>query len=280
MESIQEIKSRIASIQSTRQITQSMRLVSTSKVQKARTKMEDNSGFLAEIANIVKIAQLSIDSPSHRYIAEAGNSAAIIVISGDRGLCGGYNVNIAKTARTVIDSYENVRLVTIGSKSRDFFRRRGNIKPTLSYTGMSENPLFADASDIANTVLEWYKNGEVSTIELVSTKFYSMLRQEPECRRVLPLQPPNDDIIRHSCEPGGDAYLEQAVPFYFAGILQSAMLEAATCEQSARITSMDTAVRNADDMITSLTLRYNQARQSAITQEITEIVGGAAAVKK
>ena len=279
MESIQEIKNRIASVLSTRQITQSMRLVSTAKVQRARFQMEENAGFLAEINHLSQISHLALGGLSHRYTAEPGGSAAVIVISGDRGLCGGYNVNVAKAAREVIGKYEDVKLVTIGSKARDYFRRRGNVRPASSYTGMSESPLFADASDIAQTVLSWYNRGDISAVELVSTKFYTMLRQEPVCRRVLPLSLPQESS-RYNCEPGEAAYIEQVVPFYFAGLLYGAMLESATCEQSARISSMDTAVRNADDMIESLTLRYNQARQSAITQEITEIVGGASAVKK
>jgi len=279
LESIQEIKIRIASIQSTRQITQSMRLVSTSKVQRARAAMENNAGFLTEAERLVRVAALSLDSPSHRYTKAPGKSAAVIIISGDRGLCGGYNVNVSKAARAVIGEYEDAKIITIGSKARDFFRRRGDVTPIMNYSGMSEAPIFADALDIARRVLELYDSGEVSAIELVSTKFYSMLRQEPERKRILPLAPTDESRI-YGCEPGGDSYLEGTVPFYFAGVLYGAMLEAATCEQSARITSMDTAVRNADDMISEFTLRYNQARQSAITQEITEIVGGASAVQK
>lgn len=284
MESLELIKGRIQSISSTRQITQSMRLISTSRMQKARTRMEVNRPFLTQSEQLVRAAAKNISDTRHPYLLQRdGGRAAVIVINGDRGLCGGYNINVNRHAAALIKSLgSDLKIITIGTKSRDFCRRRYKGMLVRSFTSISENPSSEDARDIATLVQDWYDSGEVNKIYVVYTKFESMLTQTPETKLLLPLDTgapiPGGSDIPVRCEPAGDAFLARAVTFYLSAFLFGAILESSSCEQSARITSMDSAVKNADEMISALTLAYNQARQGAITQEIIEIVGGADAV--
>lgn len=278
MESIQSIKNRIQSISSTRQITQSMRLVSSSKVQKTRTRMQANLPFFEQARMLVEVAAGDVTDNSNIYLADRDTlPAAVIAISADRGLCGGYNANAMRFAAVHIKKLENTRIITVGAKARDFFRRRRNVTIAHSFHGISENPYFEDAGEITALALDWYKKGEIGRIDVVYTRFQSMLVQEPVVLRLLPLER-RAGLKPVTLEPAGPDFLAGAVPFYLAASIYGALLESAVCEQSARVTSMDTATKNSNEMIDALTLRYNQARQGAITQEITEIVGGANAV--
>lgn len=282
MESLQAIKNRIQGIRSTRQITQSMRLVSTSKVQRARARMEANRPFLQECEKMLHMVAGTMQGTSGRYVRRAGQQcAAVIVIGSDRGLCGGYNINVNKEASRLMKTIGEKRLVTVGTKTREYFRRRNN-PPAEAFTGMSEAPYFDDAVAITSCVLQWYNDGEVDAVYVVHTGFESMLKHNLLTKCILPLEITEEKrdgpsaIVR--CEPEGEEMLRHTAAFYLATYLYGAILEASCCEQSARIASMDSAVKNADEMVETLTLRYNQARQGAITQEIIEIVGGANAV--
>ena len=278
MESIQNIKKRIASIQSTKQITQSMRMVSSSKVVKARNKMENNREFIASTSKIVQTALLNQDAVNHRYVKPAPvGVSAVILIASDRGLCGGYNINVCRYAHEILRDNEN-KIVTIGAKARDYLNRRSIPGIENSFNGISENPFFEDALDIANIVVGWYDAGQVDSIKLVFTHFASMLTQEPCEKQLLPLVPQETGVV--TLEPQVDEYLEKSLLFYVTSEIFGAILESSLSEQCARITSMDTAVKNSGDMIDTLTLKYNQARQGRITQELTEIIGGTQAKRR
>lgn len=282
MESLQSIKNRINGIASTRQITQSMRMVSTAKVKKAREAMDQNGSFHAQAENMVETIAQSVTDMRHIYFQPRKRSAAaVVLIAGDRGLCGGYNNNVCKQLSTHMQTLEDaVWIVTIGAKAKEYCRRRYPGKLKQSYTGMSEAPFYEDVLAISNHLIAWYRAGEISSLDIVSTQFASMLVQRPQVTNLLPLQPvshPSKQPMIQT-EPGQAQFLDAIVPFYLASLLYNKILEGAACEQSARITSMDAAVNNADEMIDDLTLHYNQARQGAITQEIIEIVSGASAV--
>ena len=283
MESIQLIKTRIKSIDATRQITRSMRLVSTSKVQKARARLLANRPFMEETQRLAGIAGQCMDGLQHPFLeGREVRCSAVVVIGGDRGLCGGYNINVARHALSLIESLGKVKLITVGSKGREFFQRRLKKEAVLltSFTAMSAVPSFADAVEIAELLLGLYGNGEADEIYICYTQFETMLLQTPKTIRLLPLdlrkREKASDLMRF--EPSGEEFLTQVVSFYVKSVLYGVLLESAVCEQSARITSMDGAAKAADEMIAQLTLQYNQARQGAITQEITEIVRGADAV--
>ena len=297
MESIQQIKGRINSVSSTRQITQSMHMVSSSKIVKSRARMVANREFLAETQKMVDIASASLEVRDHLFLkpkqkqgeaekvekAEKAEKAVMIVLSSDRGLCGSFNANVCKEAHARMKEFDNVKIITVGSKGKDYFRRRKPNSLEKSYTGLSEKPFFEDAADILDPILEMYHNGEIQSVYLVYTKFVNMLTQLPTVKKLLPVEPDMASSATAQVSalgPETTEFLEHIVPFYIKCCLFGAMLEASVCEQSSRVASMDTAVKNAEEMIGKLTLTYNKARQSSITQEMIEIIGGAKAVQK
>lgn len=283
VESIKAIKNRIQSIVSTRQITQSMRLVSTAKVQRVRSRMNANQPFREQAEALIDTVIRYMDGEKHPFIS--GNSskeAAILVISADRGLCGGYNVNAGRAAAELVTKLGRARFVTVGSKARDYCRRRIKANISRSFEGISENPFFEDATEIADMLIDWYKSGEIGSVYMIYTQFKNMLTQEVITTQLLPLgdrKQEREGVRVNGFEPGAGSFLEHTVPFYLASSIYGAILEASSCEQSARVTSMDSAVKNSDEMISRLSLQYNQARQGRITQEIIEITGGADAVQ-
>lgn len=282
MESIQDIRTRLKSIASTQQITQSMRLVSQAKVQRARQKMDQNRPFFEQISRTMNDLGCNSVGSKHPYLLEREkNRSLIIVISSDRGLCGGYNINICKEAIALAKRLGEVEFITIGSKVREYCRRR---KKSIhkSYQSISENPFYADAKEIADLALELYNSGQIDQLYLVYTQYVSMLTLTPKSVRLLPLTVPEQTekpaLMRY--EPGEENFLGSVTPMYLSAYIFGALLESAACEQASRITSMDAAVKNSTEMIDSLTLQYNRVRQGAITQELTEIVGGANALEK
>ena len=298
MESIQQIKNRINSIASTRQITQSMHLVSSSKIVKSRNKLVANQDFFTQANDLIEAVRSSPDIQSHPYIVgfdakdAPKRDAVVIVLSSDRGLCGGYNVSVCRESFLLVKKLKDVRVITVGVKGREYFKRRRPDCIAKSFIGVSENPFYEDAQEVASMVLDWYNNGEVSEIYLIYTKFVNMLSQTPDVKKLLPLDPyqPEEHVKKDKTEnkmrtlvrlePDDTTLLINTVPFYLNSFIFRAMLEASVCEQSARVAGMDSAVKNADEMMESLTLKYNQARQSAITQEVIEIISGAKAVQK
>ena len=291
MESLHDIKNRIKGIASTKQITKSMRMISTTKVQRVRNSLEMNRPFLQEAGRMSQIIKANLPYGKHFFSDKREiKNTAVIVIGGDRGLCGGYNVSVGKEAQTLIERVGEAKIITVGVKARDFCKSKFADQIVFSYRGISESPFFEDAETIAETVVKWYKSGEVDQVYVVYTQFQSMLSQIPQTVKLLPFEPNqivgyNDsdedsakNNLRIRCEIACGKLFEEFVPFHIAAFIYSAILESSTSEQSARIASMDAAVRNADEMIEAKTLIYNQARQSAITQELIEIVNGAEAL--
>jgi F-type H+-transporting ATPase subunit gamma len=280
MESRQTIKNRIKSIEGTRQITRSMRLVSMAKMQRAREHMKGNLPFLDESRRLAAIAKKCLNGERHPYInGRPVRNTMMVVISGDRGLCGGYNAGVIRTALRHLESLDHpAKVITIGSKVSDAFRRRQAVRPIHSFKGLTDSPIYAEVAEIAEIVRGLFDEGEVDEVMLCFTHFTSMLLQNPQIIRLLPIEEDELSGVAESYEPGGIQMLGSIVSFYLASRLYGAILESSVSEQSARILSMDGAVRTAGEMIMDLTLRYNQARQSVITQELTEIVSGADAI--
>lgn len=283
METIRDMRNRLKSINSTKQITASMRLISTRKVQKVRRRMEENKPYLEQNQKIIDGIINDFNLPGHPYFA--GNDTGkplIILITGDRGLCGGYNVNASKEAHTLLKDLQDAHLITIGSKGRDYFKRRQK-EIIESYKGLSENPFFMDAQEIAAHAMGMFEEGTVNMVYLVSTEYFTMLMQTPKVVKLMPLEKrdansmPDPSMVYDS---GRDIYMKSAVTTYVSSQIYGAMLESAVCEQCARILGMDSAVKNSEKIIDQLTLQYNQMRQGAITQEIAEIVGGANATER
>ena len=296
MDTMRDVRMRLKSILNTKQITESMRLISTRKVQKVRVRMADNRPYLQQSVRIIQNLHKEERFRKHGYFAgRGGGKPLVILITGDRGLCGGYNTNAAKEAYALAASLGEAEAIAIGAKGRDYFRRR-QVPVGGLFRGLSENPFHEDARRIAGIALDKYNGGEAGEVYLVYTEYHTMLAQEAKAVRLLPVDmgaagkwagPPavaeggegpaaeSDAAALMDWASEDEAFVQYAVSAYVAAALFGAMLESAVCEQCARVMSMDSAVKNAEKMIETLTLRFNEMRQGAITQEIAEVVGGA-----
>lgn len=280
MASMRDIKRRIKSVNSTEQITNAMYLVASSKLNKARNRLDDTRPFFNETRKVIANIVNGSSGISHPFLEKREiKSTAVIVITGDRGLCGGYNANVNKIAMTAIKNKENDKVIAVGGKGKEFFKSRCNLKE--AFTNISEKPTYEDALKIGRLALEMFTSGEVDEVYLAYTEFVSTLVSEPKLIKLFPLDVDdfkNDDTSSASAltvyEPGEEEVLEYVIPKYVNTVIYGALVESAVCELGARMTAMDAATENAEEMINSLNIIYNRARQSAITQEITEIVGG------
>lgn len=277
--SSKEIKTRIRSMKSTRQITKAMEMVASSKLRRAQAQMLTSRPYFETLYETVQnIADTSSDLDSPYLVGQPGNKSLFIVVAGDRGLAGGYNSNILKMAVVAMEGKDAV-VLPIGKKATEFFKNKGY--PLFSTTEMTTEDITAShCFTLAKQLCEAYLSGEYSDIQIGYTNFVSVLSQEPSILQVLPLlrqesshsgQNPAEIIY----EPDSTTVFETIIPEYVGGILYGVLCESRAAEQAARRTAMDSATQNADDMISELNLKYNQARQAAITQEITEIVAGA-----
>lgn len=276
--STKEIKNRIRSMESTKQITKAMEMVAASKLRHAQNRVQNSRPYFeilySTINDIVKNNQ---DFTSPYLTKRPVRKAMYIVIAGDRGLAGGYNSNILKMVDAEIKD-SDVTVLPIGKKAVDHFKSHGVPVLTEQYAEAAEVSI-GDCFSIAKQLSRRYLAGEYDEIRVAYTNFVSVLSQTPATLRLLPLlrqpvqgEPCASEILY---EPSGEEVFEAIVPEYLGGILYGALCESCAAEQAARRTAMDSATQNAEDMIADLSLKFNQARQAAITQEITEIVAGA-----
>ncbi|MGO1368651.1 ATP synthase F1 subunit gamma [Senegalia sp. (in: firmicutes)] len=283
-ESMQDIKRRIKSVGSTKQITNAMELVSSSKLKKARKRLAKTEPYFLTVSRSIKDILATSRGISHPMLEkrEVKNRCYIIVTS-DRGLCGGYNVNIIKKVESDLESKENTKMITIGQKGRSHFNRR-NYHVKGSFVNISEDPTFMDATQIGNMALKLYEKGEVDEVNIAYTQFKSTINHEPTILKLLPAESiAKEDTegkrILTEYEPSPEVVLDYLIPKYIRSTIYGAMIESSASEQGARRMAMESATENAQEMIDDLNLKYNRARQAAITQEIAEIVGGAEALK-
>lgn len=285
-----DIKRKIRSVNSTKQITKAMELVSTAKLKRAKDKVDITKPYFNQVVETVQDIVQGEKSLKHEYLSyREVKKTLYIVIAADRGLCGGYNVNVAKKALGDVADMSKAIFITVGKKTRDFFNKvNGEI--VKDYLYISEKPTYGDAQDIARRALHMYETEQADAIKLVYTRLVSTISQVPEILNLLPVIMPEDatdvseteeesDVKFTIYEPSAEEVLSYLIPKYIESTIFGAMIESAACEQAARRVAMESASDNADEMIENLTLTYNQARQSAITQEISEIVSGAEALK-
>ena len=276
--STKEIKNRIRSMESTRQITKAMEMVAASKLRKAQEQVLTSRPYFE-----ILYATINDIVDSTRYLSSTyleprnGKKTLYIVIAGDRGLAGGYNGNILKLVTAHMQDKE-ATVLPIGRKSAEYFRSRGVPLLTEKYTEAAVMSL-GDCFTVAKQVSKRYLRGEYDEISVCYTNFVSVLSQTPSVLRLLPLLRQKTDREGHMdsdilYEPDGAQVLEAIIPEYIGGLLYGALCESRASEQAARRTAMDSATQNADEMIEGLSLEFNRARQAAITQEITEIVAG------
>lgn len=279
MASMRDIKRRIKSVNSTQQITKAMYLVASSKLNKAKLRLNETLPFATEIKKVIANIVTGSNNVTHPFLQKRQEvkNTCVIVVTGDRGLCGGYNSNVNKKALTAIKNNTD-KVITVGSKAKDFFKNRANI--IESFTNISEHPSYEDALKIGRLALELFSSGQVDEVYLAYTEFISSLSSEPKLVKLFPLDAnefKNENTsskMLKSYEPNEEEVLKYVIPKYVNTVIFGALVESAVCELGARMTAMDSATENASEMIDALNLVYNRARQGAITQEITEIVGG------
>lgn len=289
---MREIKSRKKSISETRQITKAMKLISASKLKRARAQLEQTLPYFNKVRETIADILMhsgDVESPYFDIRGEVeGKKKAYIVLTGDNGMSGGYNSNIIKlTERSIGNDRENSLLLVAGSTGRAYFKnKKFNVLSEFDYA--VQNPTVYRAREIAETILNLYNNKEVDEVYIIFTLMVSAINLEPKKIQILPLEvnalkeKHSEKVIidqKMNYEPSPLAVLDVLIPSYIKGIIYGSFVEAFTSEQNARMTAMDNATSNADEMIQKLNLYYNRARQAAITQEISEIVGGAAALK-
>lgn len=285
MASMRDIQRRRNSIASTQQITKAMKLVSTVKLQKTKAKAEDSKPYFDHMYATVTNMLARSGIVDHRYLrAGTSRKKGVIVISSNRGLAGGYNSNVVKliTQGELADS--ELLLYTIGRKGRESLERKGYVTEA-DYSDVINAPLYSDAAEISRKVLEDFENGEIGEIYLAYTSFKNTVVHEPKLLKLLPVEFTPDELSEKekntpmNYKPDEEEALDIIIPKYITSLLYGALTEAVASENGARMQAMDSATSNAEDMIESLGLQYNRARQGSITQELTEIIAGAEAVE-
>lgn len=303
MASMRDIKRRKGSIQSTQQITKAMKLVATVKLQKAKTKAEESKPYFDTMYQTVSSILTHAEKVKHPYL-EGGQSGrkAVIVITSNRGLAGGYNSNVTKLLTHGEFDREDLVIYAVGKKGREALER-GGYRIARDYSPVMEEPAYADAMQIGREVLEAFEKGEIGEIYLAYTVFKNTVVHVPALMKLLPVDKESLEAGKKQKEEGkglqngpddpGESTessvpmnfemeeteaLELLIPKYITSMIYGGLLEASASENGARMQAMDSATSNAEEMIDDLTLLYNRARQGSITQELTEIIAGAQAI--
>ncbi|NJR64669.1 MAG: F0F1 ATP synthase subunit gamma [Leptolyngbyaceae cyanobacterium CRU_2_3] len=314
MANLKEIRDRIQSVKNTRKITEAMRLVAAAKVRRAQEQVTATRPFADRLAQVLYGLQsrLRFDEADLPLLKQRElKTVGLLVVSGDRGLCGGYNANVIKRAETRIKELKQAglsyQLVLVGRKAIQYFQRRDQ-PIAKTFANLEQIPSASEASQIADELLSLFLSETVDSVELIYTKFVSLISSRPVIQTLLPLDPERIDntddeifrltsrggefqVERQKIEPSTSASLPQdmifeqdpvqildaLLPLYLNNQLLRALQESAASELAARMTAMNNASDNAKELIKTLTLSYNKARQAAITQEILEVVGGAEA---
>lgn len=275
---MKDIKLRIKSVENTMQITKAMELVASSKLKKARDRMESARPYFMTLFNTLSdLAAYTVDFSSPFLVKRPVKKSAYVLIAGDRGLAGGYNNNMFKLF-TAHSQDKNAVVIPVGKKAVDFCKRR-NIEIFTEEYSQVEDLSSADCTDIGDLLSDSFEKGEIDEVFICYTTFVSMLSQSPEIIQVLPLISVNADTYQRNTiteyEPDPEELFSMLVPQFVTGLVYGAVTESWASELAARRTAMDAASKNAQEMVSGLSLQYNRARQAAITQEITEIVAGA-----
>ena len=275
--STKEIKTRIRSMESTKQITKAMEMVAASKLRRAQAQVLNSRPYFEILhSTIHDIVDNNLDFSSPYLKERTGNRVAYVVIAGDRGLAGGYNSNILKLVQSEIQG-KDATVLPMGKKAADYFRSHQVPMLTDAYAEAADVTI-GDCFSVAKQLSRAFLNGEFDEIHVAYTNFVSVLSQTPAVMQLLPLvrevREPSGVSQDFLYEPDSTEVFDAIVPEYLGGILYGALCESRAAEQAARRTAMDSATSNAEDMIADLSLKFNRARQAAITQEITEIVAG------
>lgn len=287
MVTLRAIRKRITSVRNTGQITKAMKMVAAAKLRRAQERIIAARPYADKMREVLANLAVRTNPEAHPLLkVRKSERADLIVITSDRGLCGAYNSNIIKLAENFCKGrapeLEQLSLTVVGKKARDYFARR-HYTIRAEYLGTAAKPEYSTAAVIAREAVAAYLKEELDELFLVYSHFFSLLRQRPQVLRVLPIEPmekkPGVFLPEYIFEPSAQAVLEMLLPRYVEVQLYRALLEAAASEHAARMTAMDSATKNTEDMVARLTRELNKARQAAITKEILDIMNGAEAQK-
>jgi F-type H+-transporting ATPase subunit gamma len=281
-----EIRNQIKSIKNTQKITSAMEMVAASKMRKAQESMQLGKPYANAIRNVVGHIASANPEYQHIYMVERPvKKVGFIIVSTDRGLCGGLNINLFKALIGVMKEWHDkgvgADICTIGAKAASFFSSYGG-NVVASVRNIGEKPTVHDVIGAVKVMLDSFANGGIDKLYIVSNEFVNTMTQRPTVEQLVPLQPPEETDLKHHWdyiyEPAPQALLDGLMTRYIESLVYQAVVENHACEQAARMIAMKNATDNAGTIIDDLQLAYNKARQAAITQELSEIVGGASAV--
>jgi F-type H+-transporting ATPase subunit gamma len=292
MANLRDIKKRIVSVQSTRQITRTMEMVATAKIKRAQERIEAARPYALAMMELLGNVTRYAKGAAHPLLVEREERrrAVVIAVSSDRGLAGAFNSSILRLTETYMRDMHaagaEVDLVAVGKKAAAYFLYRG-VQPFATYRDISDKPTFQDAKAIASQVIRAYSEAEIDEVVVVFNRFVNVAEQAPETYRLLPIPATvledaaegSDISAEYGFEPDAESVLGHLLPTYVEALIFRALMESAASEHGARRKAMKSATDNASEMITTLTRSYNRARQAAITTEISEIIGGAAALE-
>jgi F-type H+-transporting ATPase subunit gamma len=291
MATLRDIKNRIKAVENTKKITKAMKMVAASKLRKVQTRMLDLRPYADKMHEVLLSLAKGADREFHPLLASRPRKTVeVVVVTSDRGLCGAFNTNILKVAQKYIDDYKKegfeISVSTIGKKAKDYFRRRG-IETRNSWTGIAGNVRFLNAEEIANDIKENYINETMDEVTVVYNAFKSMVAQTVTTAKLLPLAPIEEEEESGSESPAADFIYEPSMEAIFDRLIPRnvdiqiyrALLESSASEEAARMSAMENATQSCTEMVGSLTLQFNKARQASITGELMDIVGGVEALK-
>ena len=290
MPSLKDLRNRITSVKSTQKITKAMKMVAAAKLRKAQENAEKGRAYSEKMNNIISNLKQSItDVLSAPKLLVGTNKSEVhlcIVITADRGLCGGFNTNIVKKAKeyfkNILDANKKLKIITVGSKGDDQIKRnfKNYIVEKISYKSV-KNISLNEASELTSKIIAMFENKEFDVCTIFYNKFKSVISQEPQAQQIIPVENLDIDVQntevedQYEFEPDESEILEYLLPQNITTQIYKAFLENAASEQGSRMSAMDNATRNAGDLIDKLTINYNRSRQAVITSELIEIISGA-----
>jgi F-type H+-transporting ATPase subunit gamma len=287
MPGVKEIRVKIASFKSTQKITKAMQMVAASKMRKAQDRMRATRPYSERIRRVIGHLRKANPDFRHPFLVEReAKAVGFIIIGTDRGLCGGLNVNMFKATLAAMREWQergaSISLCLVGSKAVQFFRRLGGAQTLATVTHLGDRPHVADLIGTVKVMLDMYREGKLDRVFLVNNEFVNTMSQRPAVRQLLPVLTEDEDKLQkmwdYIYEPSAAELLDGVLMRYIESQVYQGAVETVACEMSARMVAMKSATDNAGKLIDELQLIYNKARQAAITKEISEIVGGAAAV--
>ncbi len=281
MPSLKQIKRRIGGVKSTSQITRAMKMVAAAKLKKAQENMDRSRPYARKLREVMASLAYHTGTELHPLLAMRNpERVGVVNVTSDRGLCGSFNANICRRTQKVLEEFKDkdVELFTVGRKGYEFFKKR-EVKIYKHFPGVFQSLQFSQATSIGNSISDLYISGKFDRIYLVYNEFKNAAQQQLICAPLLPIEPFEEmtawSPIDYIYEPDPQSVLNNLLPMYLNFQIWQVLLESYASEQGARMTAMDNATENAFEIVDQLTLQYNKARQSAITKELLEIVGGA-----